>query len=99
MSTKKAEPVELLTIETLTALLTEADVAHRAFEQQHGATEWPEWYAARLHEALGTEYPYRDILESLKDAAAAHHFYEVETGGPHAEWAEWYATHMVGALR
>jgi hypothetical protein len=38
------------------------------------------------------------ILAALTNAANAHHFYEVEIGGPHEDWAPWYADHMAEAL-
>jgi hypothetical protein len=40
-----------------------------------------------------------DRLEAaLRRAAAAHHAYEVELGGPHADWQRWYAEHMARSL-
>lgn len=34
----------------------------------------------------------------LQRAAFAHHFHELELGGPHAEWPPWYAAHMAQTL-
>ena len=40
-----------------------------------------------------------DRLEAaLRRAAEAHHAYEVELGGPHADWQRWYAEHMARSL-
>ena len=38
------------------------------------------------------------LTEALRDAAEAHHTYEVELGGPDADWQPWYAQHMTRTL-
>jgi hypothetical protein len=40
-----------------------------------------------------------DVLNYvLERAAHAHHFHELELGGPHPDWAPWYAVHMAETL-
>jgi hypothetical protein len=40
-----------------------------------------------------------DRLETaLHRAGEAHHAYEEEIGGPHADWQRWYAEHMARSL-
>jgi hypothetical protein len=40
-----------------------------------------------------------EVLNYVLDRAAyAHHFHELAIGGPHADWAPWYATHMAQTL-
>jgi hypothetical protein len=37
------------------------------------------------------------LADALREAAAAHHAFEQETGKPDADWHTWYARHMLWA--
>lgn len=39
------------------------------------------------------------MTELLKQAAAAHHEYEQQSGKPDAEWEKWYADFMMNQMR
>jgi hypothetical protein len=80
-------------------LLLQAERSHLGYEQEHGRTDWPEYYAEHVHQALGTEFTLEQILDALRAAAIAHNEYELAQGtGRDASWARWYAEHMAGAL-
>ena len=89
--------------ETLTAaledLLVRAEESHLAYQLEHGATEWPPYYAAHLHSALGGEFTLDQVTRALREAAVAHGEFEKANGGRHdSEWPRWYAEHMAGSL-
>ena len=85
--------------DTLEELLTQAEQSHLAYQQEHGETDWPPYYADYLHRALGTEFTLEQVSTALRDAAAAHGEYEAAHGGQRdEEWPRWYAQHMAGAL-
>ena len=85
--------------DTLEELLAEAERSHLAYQQQHGETEWPPYYAEYLHRALGAEFTLEQVVIALRDAAAAHGQYEAAQGGERDEaWPRWYAEHMAAAL-
>ena len=85
--------------DTLADVLTKAEQSHLAYEQQHGQTDWPPYYADYLFRVLGTEYTLDQLSTALRDAAAAHGEFEAKQGtGRDEAWARWYAQHMAGAL-
>jgi len=80
-------------------LLTKAEQSHLAYQQEHGPTDWPQYYSDYLFRALGSEFTLEQLSTALRDASAAHGEYEAEQGGERDEqWARWYAEHMAGAL-
>jgi len=87
-------------VDLLADLLRKAETAHLAYEQEHGPTEWPQWYAKHLTQALGEEnYREEDVLTALLSAASAHGIHEAQSGGARDEnWAQWYAEHMAYRL-
>ena len=91
-----------MTPETLTdvleGLLVKAEQSHLAYQQEHGETDWPPYYADYLYRALGTEFTLEQVSEALRDAAAAHGVHEEQTGVRDEEWPRWYAEYMAGAL-
>jgi hypothetical protein len=55
--------------------------------------------SSRSDSATVSEQTSTEILNYvLQRAAFAHHFHELELGGPHADWAPWYAAHMAETL-
>jgi hypothetical protein len=79
--------------------LAEAEQAHHAFEQANGPTDWPPFYAARLHGELAPDFTLEQVTTALIDAATAHGEYEAAHGGTRDEaWPRWYSEHMAGAL-
>jgi hypothetical protein len=86
-------------VEVLTDLLKRADEAHLASQDEHGPTDWPQFYATHLTRALGDSYREEDVLTALLSAASAHGIHEAQNGGARDEnWAAWYAEHMAPAL-
>lgn len=85
--------------DVLEDLLTKAEQSHLAHQQEHGETEWPQYYAEYLHRALGEEYTLEQVSTALREAVTAHGVYEEENGGTRDEqWPRWYAEHMSGSL-
>lgn len=79
----------------LADLLTRAEVAHLAYQDEHGPTDWPQFYATHLTRALGDEYREQDVLDALLSAASAHGIHEAQEGkGRDEAWPAWYAEHM-----
>ncbi len=84
----------------LADLLKRAEVAHLAYQEEHGPTDWPQWYATHMTHALGEEnFRELDVLSALLAASAAHGVHEELNGGEYdTEWAQWYAEHMAARL-
>ena len=79
--------------------LAEAEQSHIAHEKSNGPTEWPPYYAQRLHAELAPDFTLEQVSTALVDAAAAHGEYEAAHGGGRDEaWPRWYAEHMAGSL-
>jgi len=86
-------------IDVLADLLKRAEAAHLAYQQEHGPTEWPQFYATHMTRALGDNYREEDVLDALLSAATAHGIHEAQNGGVRDEnWPEWYAEHMAYRL-
>ena len=87
-------------VDVLTDLLKRAETAHLAYEEEHGKTDWPQFYAKHLTRALGEDnYREEDVLTALLSAASAHGIHEAQNGGVRdEEWAAWYAEHMAYRL-
>ena len=84
---------------TLEDLLTRAEQSHLAYQQEHGDTDWPPYYADYLFRVLGTEFTLEQISTALREAATAHgEFEEAQGAGRDEAWAKWYAQHMAGNL-
>ncbi|MBU1588062.1 MAG: hypothetical protein KKH51_08970 [Actinobacteria bacterium] len=84
----------------LADLLRRAEAAHLAYQEEHGPTDWPQFYAKHLVAALGEEnYREEDVLTALLAAASAHGIHEAQEGkGRDEKWPEWYAEHMADRL-
>jgi len=79
--------------------LTKAEQSHLAYQQEHGETEWPPFYAEFLHRTLGSDFSLEQVGAALRDAAVAHGKHEEATGGVRDEqWPRWYADHMAKTL-
>jgi hypothetical protein len=87
-------------VDVLADLLKRAEVAHLAYQEEHGPTDWPQFYATHLTRALGEDrYREEDVLTALLSAASAHGIYEAQNGGVRDEnWPQWYAEHMAYRL-
>ncbi|MCU1410077.1 MAG: glyoxalase [Rhodoglobus sp.] len=86
-------------VDVLTDLLKRAEVAHLAYQEEHGPTEWPQFYATHMTRALGDSYREEDVLDALLSAASAHGIHEAQNGGVRdEEWPAWYAEHMAYRL-
>ena len=68
-------------IDVLTDLLKRAEEAHLAYQQEHGPTDWPQFYATHITRALGDSYREEDVLDALLSAATAHGIHEAQNGG------------------
>jgi hypothetical protein len=85
--------------DVLEDLLKKAEESHLAYQQEHGETDWPPYYADYIHRALAADYTIEQVSSALRDAAAAHGVYEEQQGkGRDEAWARWYAEHMAGSL-
>ena len=57
-------------VDVLADLLKRAEVAHLAYQEEHGPTDWPQFYATHLTRALGDSYREEDVLTALLSAAS-----------------------------